>query len=57
MTTLANVPDAREAAHYSAAGPEPNILFQNEQIKVIAAGLQVVVRRSGFHLSRPPREV
>lgn len=40
MTTLANVPDTREAAHYSATGPEPNVLFQNERIKVIAAGLE-----------------
>ena len=40
MTALTTIKDAREAANYSAAGPEPNILFENEQIKVIAAGLE-----------------
>ncbi len=40
MTTFINVADAREAANYSASGPKPNILFENEQIKVIAAGLE-----------------
>lgn len=40
MTILANVPDARKAARYAATGPEPNVLFQNERIKVIAAGLE-----------------
>lgn len=40
MTTLTSVPDAGGAARYSAAGPAPNILFQNEKIKVIAAGLE-----------------
>jgi quercetin dioxygenase-like cupin family protein len=40
MKALVNVADAKEAATYSAAGPEPNILLENEQIKVIAAGLE-----------------
>ena len=40
MTILTSIKDARKAANYSEAGPEPNILFQNEQIKVIAAGLE-----------------
>lgn len=40
MTTVTSIADTRKAANYSAAGPEPNILFQNEKIKVIAAGLE-----------------
>ena len=40
MTAVTNITDARKAANYSATGPEPNILFQNEKIKVIAAGLE-----------------
>lgn len=40
MTTLTTVTDARIAANYTAAGPGPEVLFQNEQIKVIVAGLE-----------------
>lgn len=40
MTTVTSVTDTKAAANYSTTGPEPHVLFQNEKLKVIVAGLE-----------------
>ncbi|MFW6062976.1 MAG: cupin domain-containing protein [Chloroflexota bacterium] len=39
MNTATSIADTKAAVHYSTNGPEPHILFHNEQLKVIVAGL------------------
>lgn len=39
MTTIVSLANTSKTATYSTNGPQPNILFQNDHIKVIAAGL------------------
>jgi quercetin dioxygenase-like cupin family protein len=40
MTAVTSVPSAKKVAGYGVSGPEPTVLFENEAIKVIAAGLK-----------------
>lgn len=40
MTSAVVVSDWRQEVVYNDEGPEPNVLFENERVKVIAAGLE-----------------
>ena len=40
MNTTSVVSDWREKIVYNAAGPEPQILMENDKVKVVVAGLE-----------------